>query len=308
MLVDGGGSMLDGALAQSLLAAMSEAVYVVDTDRTITFWNEAAEAVTGYSAAEVVGRRCRDGLLNHVDDQGTALCGNGCPLVATMADGAPRQASVYLHHRDGHRLPVTVRAAALRDENGLISGAVEVFHDDTRYRELEARHSAAEQLSLTDPLTGLGNRRSIQQALRRECDELRRYDRRFAVLFLDIDQFKSVNDRYGHDTGDDVLRLVAATLASCTRASDVVGRWGGEEFVVIAAAADGEPALEVAERIRRLIAQAWLDTPDGQQLRVTVSIGVAPARAGESPRSLVDRADRAMLIAKRAGRNAVSVS
>jgi diguanylate cyclase (GGDEF)-like protein/PAS domain S-box-containing protein len=307
MLVDGGGSMLDGALAQSLLAAMSEAVYVVDTDRTITFWNEAAEAVTGYSAAEVVGRRCRDGLLNHVDDQGTALCRDGCPLVATMADGQPRQAAVYLHHRAGHRLPVEVRAAALRDVDGQISGAVEVFHDDSRYRELETRHTAAEQLSLTDPLTGLGNRRYVQHVLRRECDELRRYDRRFAVLFIDIDRFKSVNDHHGHDTGDDVLRLVAATLASCTRTSDVVGRWGGEEFVVIAAAAEGESALELAERIRRLIAQAWLDSADGQQLRVTVSIGLAVARTGESPRRLVDRADRAMLSAKRSGRDAVSV-
>jgi diguanylate cyclase (GGDEF)-like protein len=202
---------------------------------------------------------------------------------------------------------VHVRAAALRDEHGAVHGAVDVFHDDNRYRDLEGRYGEAERLALTDPLTGLGNRRYLQQIVHRDSDQLRRYGRRFAVLFLDVDNFKTVNDQHGHDTGDEVLRLVAATLDSCTRASDVVGRWGGEEFLVIASVEDGEPVREVADRIRRLVAQGWLDLPEGP-LSVTVSIGVATARPDESARQLLDRADRAMLSAKRAGRNAVSVS
>ncbi len=106
-------------LADELLGSMTEAVYAVDRDRRIMYWNTAAAELTGYSAAEVVGRRCQDNLLNHVDEAGRQLCGGACPLLATVQDGRTREALVFLQHRDGHRLPVAVRAAALRsaDEN-----------------------------------------------------------------------------------------------------------------------------------------------------------------------------------------------
>jgi PAS domain S-box-containing protein/putative nucleotidyltransferase with HDIG domain len=120
--------------AQALLEAMSEAVYAVDCDRRVTYWNAAAEQLTGYRASDVVGSRCRDNILNHCDDQGTELCAAGCPLLATMEDGRAREARVFLHHRDGHLVPVVVRAAALRSGDGAVIGAVEVFRDDSRSR------------------------------------------------------------------------------------------------------------------------------------------------------------------------------
>ena len=120
-------------LADYLLGAMTEAVYAVDRDRRITYWNAAAEQLTGYSAAEVVGRRCQDNLLNHVDEAGNQLCKDGCPLQATVEDGQTREALVFLQHRAGHRLPVAVRAAPLRSAGETIIGAVEVFHDDSRF-------------------------------------------------------------------------------------------------------------------------------------------------------------------------------
>ena len=90
---------------------MSEAVYVVDRQRRVTYWNPAAERLTGYPADQVVGRCCRDGILNHVDHEGTSLCKSRCPLLATIGDGQPHDMLAFLHHRDGHRVPV---AAALR--------------------------------------------------------------------------------------------------------------------------------------------------------------------------------------------------
>ena len=92
--------------AQALLAAMSEAVYVVDRQRRVTYWNPAAERLTGYPADQVVGRCCRDGILNHVDHEGTSLCKSRCPLLATIGDGQPHDMLAFLHHRDGHRVPV----------------------------------------------------------------------------------------------------------------------------------------------------------------------------------------------------------
>jgi diguanylate cyclase (GGDEF)-like protein/PAS domain S-box-containing protein len=294
-------------LAAALLAAMSESVYVVSRDRTITYWNPAAEALTGYSAGEVVGRRCHDGLLNHVDDDGAPLCTTRCPLSATMLDGLPREASLHLHHSDGHRVPVSVRAAPLRGDDGAIVGAVEVFHDDSRYRALEASSLVSEQRSLTDPLTGLANRRRIQGHLNRRWDEFCRYGHGFAVLFVDIDDFKVVNDRFGHTVGDEVLTMVASTMMSCTRPSDDVGRWGGEEFLVVAGELDGSSAFALAERLRSLVGSSWTRVGE-DTVRVTASVGVAVARPDESVGQLVSRADHAMLEAKRSGRDRTVVA
>ena len=116
--------------AEALLEAMSEAVYAVDTDRRVTYWNPAAERLTGYRASDVVGRRCWDNILSHVDDKGAVLCTTGCPLPATIEGGRAREAHVFLRHRDGHRVPVAVRAAALCSADGAVIGAVEVFRDE----------------------------------------------------------------------------------------------------------------------------------------------------------------------------------
>jgi PAS domain S-box-containing protein len=111
------------------LADVAEAAYAVDLDRRILSWNQAAEQVTGYRAEEVIGRRCADGLLNHVDEHGEMLCGSRCPLLATMKDGQERRTRIWLHHRKGHLVPVVISATAVRSEAGATIGAVETFHD-----------------------------------------------------------------------------------------------------------------------------------------------------------------------------------
>jgi len=288
--------------AEALLEAMSEAMYVVDRSRTITYWNAAAELITGYPAADVLGRQCRDGILNHVDDCGQGLCRTGCPLLGTMRDGRSRDVHAFLHHRDGHRVPVAVRSAPLRDPDGRITGAVEVFHDNSQFRALSDHLEDVEQQALTDPLTGIPNRRMLGHILERHHDEQQRYGRGYAVLFADVDHFKLVNDTYDHDVGDDVLKLVASTLTACTRTADTVGRWGGEEFLLIAPGADTDRAVAFAERARQLVASTWT-THNRKRVRVTLSLGVAVAQPGEASRHLVNRADAAMMTAKATGRN-----
>lgn len=288
---------------EALLEAMSEAVYVVDQDRRITYWNRAAEAITGFPCGEVVGRRCRDGILNHVDDAGELMCVDcRCPLFATLHDGKTRRVNAYLHHRDGHRVPVEICAAALRDDSGQITGAVEVFHDDSPRREIAERLSAAEAVSLLDPLTGVGNRRLLLRVLERREAELDRYGHEFAVLFADVDHFKAVNDTFGHDVGDEVLQLVANTLRHCVRTVDKVGRWGGEEFLIIAPILTEEEAISLADRVRLVTSSAWVDTPKGK-VSVTLSIGLSVAVKGETYGDALKRADAAMYEAKLTGRN-----
>lgn len=123
------------------------ASYVVDTERRIRSWNDAAERIAGYRAEDVVGRPCSDGLLCHVDESGTVLCGDSCPLLETLTDGRERSAKVWLHHRKGHLVPVVIHAAPLRGEAGEVVGAVETFYDDSALRPGRAAPQGALDLT-----------------------------------------------------------------------------------------------------------------------------------------------------------------
>ena len=252
----------------------------------------------------MVGRRCRDGILNHVDECGAELCGQACPLQATIRDGRCRDAHVFMHHADGHRQPVWVRAAPLRDPGGAIIGAVEVFSDDTAVATARAQVGELEQLALTDPLTGLGNRRYLEMQLSARLYEWTRYGTPFGVLIADIDLFKRVNDIYGHDVGDETLAMVARTLTFGLRGGDVVARYGGEEFVVIVAHTDPDGLGRTGERLRSLVAASRL-VAARQSIEVTISLGGAMVTPGDSADTLLRRADTLLYAAKEAGRNQV---
>lgn len=294
------------ALASEILDIMLDGVYFVDTERRITFWSQGATRLTGYQAKDVVGHFCFNGILRHVDDAGTKLCGNGCPLLACIQDGATRECTVWLHHAEGHRVPVVVRAAALRDSAGTITGAVEVFSDATAFKALEQRQQELERLALLDPLTGVGNRRHLQQELRARLEEYRRYGWPMGVLLVDVDHFKHVNDRWGHDMGDEVLRAVSRTMAAAVRGFDCVGRWGGEEFLVLLRNVDEAGLIEAAERLRVLVGACSI--PIGHDTAsVTISIGATLLVSEDDEATVVKRADHATYASKQTGRNRVTL-
>lgn len=168
-------------------------------------------------------------------------------------------------------------------------------------RVLESKNIKLQMESLTDPLTGTGNRRMINQAIE---SEIGRYYRRemttFSVLLLDVDFFKNINDAHGHPFGDEVLKSLCHRVKGILRVSDILARWGGEEFAILLPAADLDSATMLAERMRADIAQ----TPVENQ-SVTVSIGVAEYRRGESLEMLLQRVDKALYAAKHTGRNKV---
>lgn len=299
--------MSDGPGYKEIIDNLYDGVYFVDRDRVITYWNHGAERITGYRSEDVHGRSCRDGILNHVTAEGESLCTGDCPLAACMADGEVREADVFLHHAEGHRLPVLVRCAPLRDENGTIVGAVETFSSELGVRSARTELSELRRSVRTDELTGIGNRSHVEGRLRALVAEYEQRPGEAAVAMVDVDRFKDVNDTHGHEVGDRVLRMVATTLRRNLRASDTVGRWGGEEFVVIL---DGvhtaDDLRRVCDKQRTLVAFSRLDTGTGG-VEVTLSIGATLLRRGDTPASVVARADELMYESKRAGRDRVTV-
>ena len=290
---------------QKMLDNVYEGIYFVDPERKITFWNKGAEAITGFTAEEMIGTHCYENKLNHVDDFGNKLCLNGCPLHATIQDGEERSAHLYLHHKEGHRVPVQVRTTPIV-ENGQIIGAVEMFTHQS-----EAFHTRYElddfrEITLRDQLTKLYNRKSIEERLEAEVKVWQNKPNAFALAFIDIDAFKSVNETYGFSKGDEVIQTVAKTLSTSIMKTDYVGRWAGEEFICLFVDTDVDTVKIISERLRMLVENSVLRTNQGE-IRVTVSIGVTFFIPKETSQTLIERADRLMHLSKDNGRNKVTM-
>lgn len=291
---------------QNLIENLHDGIYFVDLERKIFRWNKASESITGYPEGKMLGRCCSDNLLAHVDGDGNQLCADMCPLAHTMKDGQTREAEIFLHHRDGHRIPVWVRTTPLRNEQGEIVGAAELFSDLSQKAALSLRLKELEQLALLDSLTQLANRRYLESEIKSRLSESVRCGLRFGVLFFDIDHFKGFNDNFGHEAGDRVLTTLARTLAATSRSYDLYGRWGGEEFVGVIRNVDRQGLFAIGERCRKMIEHSEVDLEGGRQ-RVTVSIGASIAEPGDDIHSLIKRADQLMYQSKAAGRNRITV-
>jgi diguanylate cyclase (GGDEF)-like protein/PAS domain S-box-containing protein len=292
---------------KDIIDNLYDGVYFVDRERVITYWNKGAERITGYSAAQTLGRACRDNLLNHITANGIELCLNNCPLAAAMDDGKEREAEVFVHHADGHRVPIVVRASPIRDRTGTIIGAVESFSSNASVVDTRSKMRALRREATIDALTGVGNRKYLDGRLSVAIVEYQNSTDNAAVLLIDVDHFKQVNDTYGHNIGDTVLRMIAKTMRLAVRGTDTVGRWGGEEFIAILYGMREKKALRAAaEKVRTLVECSRLDRPE-HGLSVTISIGGTLLLPGDTPESLVWRADQLMYRSKRAGRNRVTI-
>lgn len=290
---------------ESLLDNLFDGVYYVDSNKHITFWNKGAERITGYLKSEVMGSCCADNILRHIDCKGRELCIEGCPLTATIFDGKNRQSDVFLHHKMGHRVPVSVRTSPVRDETGNVIGAVEIFTDNSSSIQILKELEGLKKEAYLDALTSVGNRRYGEMSLTSRIYELETHSVPFGVIFLDIDHFKLFNDNYGHKIGDDVLIMVGKSISNTMRKMDVVSRWGGEEFMLLLPNIEAKVLDIIAERVRLVIENSFIMVGK-EKLSVTASIGATLAVSGDTTESVVSRADALMYKSKASGRNVVT--
>ncbi len=252
-----------------------------------------------------------DWMMPHLDGPGL------CQAIVEHQRGASNPAYVIL---------LTSRDSTSDLAHGLGAGANDFIPKPFKTEELRARLRNGERilalqdelirareemrrLAMTDPLTGLFNRRAMLQSLRRDEERMRRERRPLGVVMVDLDYFKQINDRHGHLAGDRVLERVASSLEACIRGGDYVGRWGGEEFLLVLPGADAVQCAEVAERCRRLIESQRIRLDDGLLLRISASFGAASTEGPDRVPylELVQQADEALYWAKEAGRNQVKL-
>ena len=283
-----------------------DGLYFVDRNRTITYWNKAAERISGFSSDEVIGKSCADNILNHVDDEGNNLCTGMCPLAATISDGKFREAEVYLHHKMGHRVPISVRVSTITNNDDQIIGGIELFTDISNRAVTELRVKELEKLALLDNLTHLANRHYLEKEIQSRFEENRRFKVPFGILFMDVDYFKQLNDIYGHDVGDAVLKNISNTFTANARPFDLYGRWGGEEFIGIIRNINIKDLERLGNRVRNLVENSYLIHND-KTLKVTISVGATLAGENDTMETLMQRADMLMYQSKAAGRNCLTL-
>lgn len=287
------------SLVAQVFANSLEGILITDPAGVIIRVNRAFTEVTGYSVAEAVGQK--PSLLRSGLDQDTFN-----RIKPQLQNGGHWQGELVNRRRDGSLFPASVSISAVLDSHGLEIGLITSFRDisESKSNEERIRH-----LAYYDPLTSLPNRSLFNDRLHREMQRAQRSNRLVALLFLDLDRFKAVNDSMGHSIGDQLLKQVAGRLQECVRADDTVARMGGDEFTVILGDLPSRSraisaATCVAEKIRHMLAQPFELV--GREVFISTSIGVALCPYdGEEPPLLQRNADTAMYHAKECGKNNV---
>lgn len=285
--------------AQVTLNSIGDAVISTDVSARVTYLNIVAERLTGWSRAEAVGRQLEE--IFHIVDADTRLIAEN-PMVRAIRENKTVRLTpnCALIRRDGVEAAIEDSAAPIHDRRGLVTGAVIVFHDVSTARAQSARMV---HLAQHDPLTDLPNRILLSERLEQAIGHANRNNKALALLYVDLDRFKHINDSLGHAVGDLMLQSVAQRLSHCVRASDTVSRQGGDEFVILLSElAFGQDAAVCAEKILQAIQLPYLI--DVHEIHLTASIGIVVYPAdGIECEPLLQNADLAMYEAKERGRN-----
>ncbi len=309
------------AFVSQVVESNSVPTMVIDSEHRITHWNRACEVLTGRNADNV--RLSRDHWHPSFADARPFLADlvldgaieadfhrfyRGNLRKSTLIDGA-FEAEEFVEGADGVGKWLFFTATALRSRDGVVIGAIETMQDVTERRMAEESLRESEeryrQLSLTDSLTQLSNARQFNMALDQELERSVRYRRPLTLLIVDVDDFKQVNDTWGHAEGDRVLQTLAGVIQSCLRHADSAYRYGGEEFAVLMPETDAVAGVIFGERLRLSFEESPLTLSGGTVLNVSISIGVTEYCPGDDVHSLFCRADEGMYKAKRLGKNRV---
>lgn len=291
---------------RAVLESLQTGVCIVDRERKICFWNDGAEQITGYLRQEVVGRFCGEMLLVKFHVNKAAICEHSCPLDAAMRDGKALESHVYLHHKSGYAVPVSLRAVPIRDAHGQVVGAAETFAKRlgaSAWRRPESRLATGYGL---DPVTQLPDYAFTESHLVGRVKFASEHLMPFGLLCVQVDHLDTLTATHGLDAAEAILNVIAHTLRNGLEPLDFVGRWSEDQFLAIVTNCTDGDLLSTAERLKRLAQSseiAWWGDP----LSVTVSVGGTLTKPNESLAGLFERAGAALKTAAAQGGDAAIV-
>lgn len=280
---------------------------IFDDELRIIRANEAYANLKNKPIEDLIGRKCYEVLENR-----DTLC-EGCVVGKTFSSADPCAKDKLVTLRDGAEVWVEIYTYPILDDDGKVSHVIEYTRDITERKKSEEEKrrliEKLEHLSRTDSLTGLMNRRALTDSLAYEIDRARRYQSELSLILCDIDNFKEINDTYGHDAGDRALQILSGTLKTILRRTDIAGRYGGDEFMLILPETSLTGAKSLADKLLTAMHETDLRFQDNKTLRLSMSIGVSALERDSDTENIdtfVKRADDAMYASKQSGRNRVS--
>jgi diguanylate cyclase (GGDEF)-like protein/PAS domain S-box-containing protein len=289
--------------AQVTLQSIAEAVITTDERGRVESLNPVAESLTGWSSAQALGRPLED-VFAIIDETNRHTRINPVATLLDGGTGVELRGDTILVRRDGREIGVDASAAPIRDRDGTTIGAVLVFYDVTDERRFAAQLS---HQARHDALTGLANRREFELRLGRALGSAAELDRRHAILYLDLDRFKEVNDVCGHAAGDELLREISLLLQRRLREGDTLARLGGDEFGVLLENCAPDHAARIAEGLRDAVALVGFEC-HGRSFKLGVSVGLVPIASGpHTVADILSAADASCYRAKAIGRGRVHV-
>lgn len=275
---------------RTIIEGLQTGVYLVDRERKILLWNSGAEQISGYLRHEVIGRSCQDDIVMHSDESGAPLSDSSSLLLATLCDGQPRTAHLYLLHKMGYRIPVSVRVFPIHGDDGKIIGVAESFVEKSIQPGSEEHEKILAAYGCLDEVARVPNRAFTYTHLRESLISFSEHHLPFGVLCLQIDRLGQIKTSHGPEAASAVLRVVARGIRKAVAESDFVGRWGEDLFLVVMTDCGPTELQGTAERIREIVTGAevrWW----GDHLSIAVWFGAAIAEEGDSVDSLTDRAE-----------------
>ncbi len=290
---------------RAILEHIQDGIVACNARGQLTMFNRAGREIHGCDLARVPRKEWANYYQLYQPDGETLLTTDEIPLVRAFQGQDVRNQEMVVQSRNGDKRELRVNGQAMYDNDGSKIGAVVSLHDIT---DLNKARKKLHHLAYHDDLTGLANRRLFHDLLKQDISRAGRNREKTAVLFLDLDNFKQVNDRYGHQAGDRLLIELAASLRHRLRESDILCRWGGDEFVIaLPEIADSEMACRVAKKICRVVQDDIADQYKVCGLTMSIGVAVYPDN-GTSPDNLIRQADMAMYLAKQKGKNRVCLA
>ena len=295
-----------GNYLDTIFDSINDPFNIIDRDFRIIRANDSYARMRGKTVEQLIGKRCYKVLQNRDD-----VC-EDCSVEETFESAKPYTKEKLVSFQGGSHVWIEIFTHPVFDEKGNVVSVIEYTRDVTKRKRAEAERDILvdklQYLSRTDDLTGLLNRRALIEKLEDEIRRAQRYKTNLAILICDIDYFKEINDTNGHDIGDRILQIISNLFKESLRSIDIIGRYGGDEFLVILPETSMKGANEIAERIRLTVEDFKLQREGKEPIKTTVSLGVAEFNSDkENINDLIKRADNALYMAKGKGRNRVYI-
>jgi diguanylate cyclase (GGDEF)-like protein/PAS domain S-box-containing protein len=284
---------LQDEVFRTVLESLGTGLYILDRERKIVFWNQGAEKITGYQRHEVVGHLSRENILAHCNDVSCVLCGTACPVSQALLGGQRGEIQISLRHKAGHRVPVRLQAIPIRDSHGSVVYTAESFVEEYETSDLDTHRNNLAAHGCLDVLTGTPNHAFTLSHLRENLIFFQEYDLHFGLLCIEIREIDELRARHGREAVDVMLHVVAQTMKHTLRPDGFLGRWSENLFLAIMTYCENQELEKAARSVEKMVSCSGIQWWD-DLLTVSVAVGHAMVRPGDTVESLLERARQAL--------------